>query len=157
GQGKQTIIIRKYKTQVKKFLLFPTFSYALKDDYLKNFQKKHRKFVKKHAFPKKEDKKTEIKYFVICEKMIEGSSKKIGDLEDYFIWNKRHVRSYLNNKNGYIWLMRVYKLKRPYMVRDVPGMTFANLKEGISVEGSQSILSDKEFSKISREIESKMI
>ena len=38
GQGKQTILIRNYKTNVTEFLLYPTVSYALKDDYLESFQ-----------------------------------------------------------------------------------------------------------------------
>jgi len=40
GQGKQTILIRNYKTNVTEFLLYPTVSYALKDDYLESFQRK---------------------------------------------------------------------------------------------------------------------
>lgn len=44
GQGKQTILIRNYKTNVKKFLLYPTVNYALKDDYLKSLQDKHKKY-----------------------------------------------------------------------------------------------------------------
>ena len=38
GQGKQTILIRKYGTTLKEFLLYPTVSYALKDDVLNSFQ-----------------------------------------------------------------------------------------------------------------------
>lgn len=34
GQGKQTILIRKYNTSADKFLLYPTTSYANKDDFL---------------------------------------------------------------------------------------------------------------------------
>jgi len=37
GQGKQAILIRKYKTNVNEFLLYPTVSYALKDDFLDSF------------------------------------------------------------------------------------------------------------------------
>ena len=40
GQGKQTILIRKYGTTIDKFLLFPTVSYAFKDNYLDSFEKK---------------------------------------------------------------------------------------------------------------------
>ena len=42
GQGKQSILIRKYGTNVNEFLLFPTVSYALKDDYLESFQRYHK-------------------------------------------------------------------------------------------------------------------
>ena len=34
GRGKQSILIRKYGTNVNEFLLYPTVSYALKDNYL---------------------------------------------------------------------------------------------------------------------------
>jgi hypothetical protein len=33
SQEKQTIIIRNYKTNVTEFLLYPTVSYALKNNY----------------------------------------------------------------------------------------------------------------------------
>ena len=38
GQGKQTILIRKYDTTLKEFLFFPTTSYATKDGILDSFQ-----------------------------------------------------------------------------------------------------------------------
>ena len=44
GQGKQSILIRKYCTTINEFLLFPTVSYALKDKYLYiliSYQKKN--------------------------------------------------------------------------------------------------------------------
>ena len=36
-----TILIRNYKTNVSEFLLYPTVSYALKDDYLDSFQEEY--------------------------------------------------------------------------------------------------------------------
>jgi len=38
GQGKQTLLIRKYQTNHKDFLLFPTGSYATKENYFRQFQ-----------------------------------------------------------------------------------------------------------------------
>ena len=38
GQGKQTILIRNTGTTLKEFLLYPTVSYANKDDYLDSFK-----------------------------------------------------------------------------------------------------------------------
>ena len=38
GQGKQTILIRKYGTTLNEFLLYPTVSYALKDNVLNTYQ-----------------------------------------------------------------------------------------------------------------------
>ena len=40
GQGKQSILIRKYNTSLKEFLLYPTVSYANKDNYLESFSDK---------------------------------------------------------------------------------------------------------------------
>ena len=49
GQGKQSILIRKYGTNVDEFLLFPTVSYALKDNYLNSFQDDYKDFIKENA------------------------------------------------------------------------------------------------------------
>ena len=38
GQGKQTILIRKYSTTLNEFLLYPTVSYVIKDNYASHFQ-----------------------------------------------------------------------------------------------------------------------
>ncbi len=54
GQGKQTILIRKYGTNIDKFLLYPTVSYTLKDNYLDSFEKKYKSFVEGNALPKKD-------------------------------------------------------------------------------------------------------
>ena len=59
GQGKQTILIRKYNTNLKEFLLYPTTSYALKDNYLDSFTNKD--FAKNNVLPKKENNKTDMK------------------------------------------------------------------------------------------------
>jgi len=51
GQGKQTILIRNYNTTLPNFLLYPTISYTLKDNYLESFQLNYRDFVKEYALP----------------------------------------------------------------------------------------------------------
>lgn len=94
GQGKQTILIRKYRTLQNDFLFHPTFSYTQKDDYLQSFQKKNMKFVEDNALPKKDGNKTEIKYYAKVEKIIERSSNRIGGLSKYHIWTNEHVKSY---------------------------------------------------------------
>ena len=70
GQGKQSILIRKYGTNVKEFLLYPTVSYALQDDYLNSFQDDWRDFVKENALPNKDDSKFEVKYFARVENVV---------------------------------------------------------------------------------------
>lgn len=148
GQGKQTILIRKYKTLQKDFLFHPTVSYAAKEDYLQSFQKNHRKFVEENALPKKDGKKTEIKYYAKVDKVIEKPSNRIGGFSKYHIWTNEHVRSYLGSNKAQIWILRVYKLKEPVMAEHGGGQTYVNLKKPVSLEGIEPVLSDKEFSKI---------
>ena len=49
GQGKQTILIRRYGTTLKEFLLYPTVSYANKEDILDSFQDQN--FAKSNLLP----------------------------------------------------------------------------------------------------------
>lgn len=149
GQGKQTILIRTYKTNLEKFLLYPTVSYTLKDNYLERYQVKHRSFVGENSLPKKENDKTEIKYYAQVEKIIEYSSLKIGDFRYFYIWTPEHIKSYLGGQKAYIWVLRVYKLDKPYMAEPSPRASkYANLKGEVSLEGITPVLSDDEFSNI---------
>ena len=75
GQGKQTILIRKYGTTLKEFLLYPTVSYALKDNVLDSFQ--DQEFVKSNLLPNG-DNPYEIKYYATVEDVIEKPSTRIG-------------------------------------------------------------------------------
>ena len=105
GQGEQTILIRKYKTSLKEFLLYPTIAYTLKDDYLDSFSDKS--FAEKNSSPKHDGKKFEVKYYAKVEKIIEKSYADIDTLNDWHIWTKDHVKSYLGRKSAYIWILRV--------------------------------------------------
>lgn len=152
GQGKQAILIRKYGTNIDKFLLYPTVSYALKDNYLDSFESKYKPFVEDNALPKKESNKTEVKYFATVEKVFEKSSQRVGSLNKYHIWTNEHVKSYLGNQKAYIWILRVYKLKEPVMAERTMGMRYANLLEEVSLEGIKPVINDKEFAKIADNI-----
>ncbi len=145
GQGKQSILIRAYSTTNKEFLLYPTFSYAIKDDYLTMFKAKEQKFVEEHALPLKKDDQVEIKYFARIEEIIERSPARIGSIDKMHIWSKDHVKNYLKNKKAFIWALRVYKLKEPFFAERNNGMLFANLKKGASLDGMEPVLTDKEF------------
>lgn len=154
GQGKQSILIRTYKTNVQEFLLYPTISYANNENYLYSFQKKHQWFVEENKLPKKEDKKTEIKYYGKLENIVEKSSLRIGSLRNFYIWTPEHVKSYLKGKNANIWVLRVYELEKPYLVENLRGSSpYGNLKEDISLEGLKPVLSDREFENISKVVE----
>lgn len=145
GQGKQTILIRNYKTNVTKFLLYPTVSYALKDDYLDSFQDKYHDFVKHNALPEKKGDKVLIKYYATVEEIIEKPVSRIPPASNY-IWTRDHVKSYMKGRSAYVWVLRVYKLSEPYWAPPTPGaIRYANLKEEVSLEGMEPVLSDSEF------------
>ena len=148
GQGKQTILIRTYKTNLKEFLLYPTFSYANKDNYLESFQNKHKSFIEEHALPKKEGNKVEIKYYATLEKIAEKSTQSTNRLQKFYIWTPKHVKSYLKGQKAYVWALRVYELKEPFMAEPTPGaIRYANLKKEVSLEGIKPVISDEEFLK----------
>lgn len=153
GAGKQSILIRKYKTNLESFLLYPTFSYTRNDDYLKLFKKKYKNFVKDNALPVKEGKKGEIKYYAKVEKVIEKPSKRIGTVAQHHIWAKEHLNSYLKKKSMFIWVLRVYKLKSPILAETNPhAIIYSKLDKRISLENSKPVLSDNEFQKVLDEI-----
>ena len=153
GHKKQSILIRTYTTNHKGFLLYPSFSYALQEDYLEKFQKKHQSFIHDNAFPKKEDDKTEIKYFASLENIIEESSLKIGSLKNFYVWTPEHVKSYLKGRKAYIWVLRVYDLEKPFFAEPKPNsITFTNLKNEISLDGIKPVLSNEEFDNVLKAI-----
>ena len=148
GQGKQSILIRKYGTNVTDFLLYPTVSYALKDDYLDSFQEDYKDFVKNNTYPNKKDSKIEVKYYAKVEKVVEKSSSRIGTLNNYHIWTRDHVKSYLGNSKAQIWILRVYELDEPQYLTRTRGMKYANVDKEISIENLKPVLSDDDFEKI---------
>ena len=153
GQKKQSILIRTYKTNLKEFLLYPTVSYALKDDYINSFQMKHQSFIEENTIPKKEGNKTEIKYYARLENITEKSSLRIGSLKNFYVWTPEHVKSYLKGRKAYIWVLRVYEIEEPFMAKATPGaIKYANLKEEVSLEGIKPVLSDREFKNISNTV-----
>ena len=79
GQGKQTILIRKYGTTVNEFILYPTVSYAKKDDILDSFQ--NQDFVKENLLPNGEKGKYEIKYYATVEEVIEKPFQQVSYLD----------------------------------------------------------------------------
>lgn len=148
GQGKQTILIRNYKTNVSEFLMYPTVSYALKDDFLDSFQSKNQKFVEQNALPERDGDKVLIKYFSTLEDIIEKPVSRIPSDKNY-IWTRDHVKNYLTGKTAFIWVLRVYSLKEPYWAEPTPGaIRYANLKKEVSLEGMKPVLADSDFIKL---------
>lgn len=148
GQGKQSILIRKYGTNVDDFLLFPTVSYALKDNYLDSFQEDYKDFVRENALPNKKDSKFEVKYYAKVEKVVEKSSTRIGSLNNYHIWTRDHVKSYLGNSKAQVWILRVYELENPQYLNRTRGMRYANVDMEVKLDNLKPVLSDSEFESI---------
>lgn len=146
GQGKQTILIRNYKTSAENFLLYPTVTYALKDGYLDSFQGKYRDFVKDNTLPKTKRDKILIKYFADVEEVIEKSVSRIPSAKNY-IWTPNHVKNYMTGKTAHVWVLRVYKLKKPYLTKPSRAIKYVNLKDEVSLEGIEPVLSDSTFEK----------
>ena len=148
GQGKQTILIRSYGTSSKSFLLYPTVSYANKDGYLDGFQPEFQSFVEENVLPDKDGDKVAIKYYATVEKIVEKTPFAVSRLQKNYIWTSEHVRNYLKGKKAQVWVLRVYKLKEPYMADPTPGaIQYANLKDEISLDGIQPVISEEEFYK----------
>lgn len=148
GQGKQTILIRKYDTTLEHFLLYPTVTYARSDDFLDSFKEEERDFVKENAIPKRYENRMEVKYFAKVENIIEKSSSRMGTVNKFHIWTPKHVKSYIGSGKAYIWVLRIYQLKNSVMVDRSKGLIYANVTEDVSLEGINPVLSDSEFNEI---------
>ena len=63
GQGKQTILMRKYPPTYMKFFLYPTYGFAIRKNYLSQyFQPQHHDFIRK-SIEIKEKGKTRIQFY----------------------------------------------------------------------------------------------
>ncbi|WP_405315607.1 DUF1802 family protein [Methanobrevibacter sp.] len=151
GQGKQTILIRKYGTTLNEFLLYPTISYANKEDILDSFQDDCKNFVKDNLLPAGDNRTYEVKYYATVEDVIDKSSTRIGAFNKFHIWTRDHVKDYLGRKEAKIWILRVYKLDEPKMLKRSNGMLYANVDKPVKLEG-KSVISNAEFDKLKEEI-----
>lgn len=147
GHGKQIILIRKYAPSSNEFLLYPTFSYTRKNDYPDFFKEKYWKFISKYALPNQTDKLIEIKYFAKVHEVIEMPYKYLWKIDEKHLWTENHVKDYLKGKPAKIWVLRVYKLEKPHMVKKTKGMLYGNLEKGIELEGMNPIINKFEFLK----------
>ena len=148
GQGKQTILIRKYGTTINEFLLYPTVSYAKKDNILDSFQDKE--FAKSNLLPTG-DNPYEVKYYATVEEVIEKASTRIGSFNKFHIWTRDHVKDYLGKKEAKIWILRVYELDKPQMLKRSMGILYSNVDKPVKLEG-KPVISDGEFDKLKEDI-----
>ncbi len=151
GQGKQIILIRKYNTTLKEFLLYPTVSYANKDDVLDSFQEDYKDFAKDNLLPDGENRTYEVKYFARVEEVVEKSSARIGAFNKFHIWTREHVKNYLGRNTAKIWILRVYKLENPQKLKRSNGMLYANVESPVKLEGTP-VIPDDEFNKLQEDI-----
>ena len=151
GQGKQTILIRKYDTTLKEFLLYPTVSYANKDDILDSFQEEYKNFVEDNLLPTNENKPYEVKYYAVVEEIIHKSSSRIGGFNKFHIWTREHVKDYLGRKEAKIWILRVYELDEPQILKRTNGMLYSNVEKPVKLEG-KPVIPDEEFNKLKEDI-----
>lgn len=148
GQGKQTILIRKYGTTLNEFLLYPTVSYSNKEDILDSFQDKE--FAKNNLLPNGDD-GYEVKYYATVEEVIDKPSTRIGSFNKFHIWTRDHVKNYLGRKEAKIWILRVYKLDKPQILKRNMGMRYANVDKPVKLEG-KPVIPDDEFNKLKENI-----
>ena len=148
GQGKQTILIRKYGTTLNEFLLYPTISYANNENILDSFKDKN--FAKNNLLPTG-DNDYEVKYYATVEEVIEKPSSRIGTFNEFHIWTRDHVKKYLGRYTAKIWILRVYKLDKPQIIKRNRGMIYANVEKPIKLEGTP-VIPDDEFNKLKEEI-----
>lgn len=151
GQGKQTILIRKYNTALNELLLYPTISYANKDDVLDSFQEDSKTFVENNLLPAGENRKYEVKYYAKVDFILEKPSTRIGAFNKFHIWTRDHVKSYLGKKPAKIWILRVYKLDEPQFLSRSNGMLYANVDKKVELKG-KPVLSDEKFNKLKKDI-----
>jgi len=155
GQGMQSILIRKTGTTLNEFLLYPTVSYANRDDYLDSFKPSMYDFVNENTLPNTQDKAYEVKYYATVEDVFETPVSRIGKFNNYHIWTKKHVSGYFDTKNANVWLLRVYKLNEPVYLTRTRGMVFANVNKEIELDYNNPVIKDKDFEKLKEEILSK--
>lgn len=152
GQGMQSILIRKTGTTLKEFLLYPTVSYANKEDYLDSFKSSMQDFVKENTLPNADGRAYEVKYYAKVEEVFETPVSRIGKFNNYHIWTKKHVSGYFNTRNANVWLLRVYELNEPVYCTRSRGMVFANVDKKIELDYKNPIISDDDFEKLKEEI-----
>ena len=79
---------------------------------------------------------------------MEKPSTRIGSLNNYHIWTRDHVKSYLGNSKAQVWILRVYELESPQYLNRTRGMRYANVDMEVKLDDLKPVLSDSEFESI---------
>lgn len=155
GNGLQTLMIRVYTTTKDGFLLYPTWAYNYKSGFIDGFKKEYQNFVKDNSL-NSDSEMRRIKYYAKVEEIIELPLNKIRSIDKYFIWTTEHVKSYIDKRTAYVWILRVYKLENSTNVNLTQGQIYGDIKQKIDITNLKPVLDDSEFNKIKREIVSKL-
>ncbi|MCG2828496.1 McrB family protein [Methanothermobacter sp. K4] len=155
GEGEQTILIRKYGTNINEFLLYPTVNYTKNDNYLDAFKKEYRDFVIEKSIPETQHNLPAIKYFAKVVDVINIPKKILGKINSYHIWNPKHVNSFIES-NAYLWIIRVYRLKKPVFTGKTGGIIYASTAKEVDIENAEPVLGDDVFYKTLNEIRKKV-
>lgn len=107
--------------------------------------------MKDNLLPAGENRTYEIKYYATVEEVIDKPSSRIGAFNKFHIWTREHVKNYLGRKEAKIWILRVYKLDEPQMLKRSNGMLYANVDKPVKLEG-KPVIPDAEFDKLKEEI-----
>ena len=148
GEGKQTILIRKgeLKSTYDEFFLYPTFTRQIKDKFKGQF---HSDFDATRTGRAKGKVMIEF-YAQIKEVSRVTKSKKLLELDSYYIWTSSHVEDYFQKTKDeklYVIILRVFKLPKPAFI-EPPGpgsIVWINLPKPISTQGLVPVLKDGEF------------
>lgn len=107
--------------------------------------------MKDNLLPDGENRTYEVKYYAIVEEVIEKSSTRIGAFNKFHIWTRDYVKNYLGRKEAKIWILRVYELDKPQMLKRSNGMLYANVDKPVKLEG-KPVIADDEFNRLKEEI-----
>ena len=107
--------------------------------------------MKDNLLPAGENRTYEVKYYATVEEVIDKSSTRIGAFNKFHIWTREHVKNYLGRKEAKIWILRVYELDKPQMLKRSNGMLYANVDKPVKLEG-KPVIPDKEFEKLKQNI-----
>ena len=162
GQGYQIILIRnKANVNNRQFLLYPypvthfkKIAYSIRDDIREPFVD----FFRKHREPQKEKGAVEVKYFAQVEDVVKiTESTDLNVLARYSIWKKEHLEDYIDYEKAYIWILRVYELKKPILLsndnaRDFFFLdnSFSNISNEKEIFKSKPVLSNQKFKSIKK-------
>ena len=87
----------------------------------------------------------------VFRKVIDKPSTRIGAFNKFHIWTRDHVKDYLGRKEAKIWILRVYELDKPQMLKRSNGMLYANVDKPVKLEG-EPVIPDEKFNILKEEI-----